>query len=137
MTASRAIVIFRRPCGPYPHLIPAEKLKPAIERHLEASPRVLHVLARLLGYSESAVRVRLLELEQGQRAHRVAVPAPRAGGRHWEWRAGPAPLPDVDSEVGAAEVPQQICARQYPPIDRRDHLVAALFGPAKPLQGAA
>ena len=123
---------FRRPCGPYLRLVPPEQLKTAIEQHLQAGPRVTHALARLVGYSESVVRVRLLQLEEQLRAHRVSVSAARIGGRHWEWRAGPAPLPEVDhAEPSDAEIPRQASTRKYPPINRRDDLVAALFGPAR------
>lgn len=123
---------FRRPCGPYQRLVPPEQLKTAIEQHLQAGPRIMHALARLVGYSESVVRVRLLELEEQLRAHRVSVSAARIGGRHWEWRIGPAPIADVDhDEADDADAPRQGSTRHYPPINRRDDLVAALFGPAR------
>ena len=118
-----------RPCGPYPRHVPSAALKAELERQLQLAPRMLHVLARLLGYSESSVRVRLLELEEERRVHRVPVRRTAAGGRRWEWHAGAMQEGFADDEVGPGEIPRQAVVHQYPSVGRRENLVAALFGP--------
>lgn len=109
----------------YQHLVPIEELKDEVARQLQAGPRALHDLAGHLGYSEAAVRRRLLELERDQLAFRVAVPAPGVGGRSWLWHHGPAPL------VPPKPVQSRPAPRTQAPAGRRMDLVAALFGPAR------
>lgn len=128
---SAAIEHAIRPCGPYSRLVPAQQLKVEIERMLQAAPAMLWDLARAVGYSESVVRTRLLQLQDEQRAHRIESRHPVTNNRGFLWCAGPAPLADIDEAVGPAEIPQQATARNYPTIGRRDNLVAALFGPAR------
>lgn len=115
-----------------PHIIPIEQLVPAIERLLKDAPRVIRELAHLTGYSEAAVRVRLEILESDQRAHRVRCGTLKRGSGYFEWRKGPTPA-DAQAYQACtkATIPQQRITDKFPPCDRRDSLVEALFGPPR------
>lgn len=119
--------------------VPIEQLPAAIEELLKRGPRSFDQIARAVGWSQSAVRKRVEQLALDGRVHRrrVRVDCP---GFSYNWFYGPAPeaaaLPShaLAQEPQRADlrvqVPFQYSVRVYPAIDRRDPLVAALFGPA-------
>jgi hypothetical protein len=113
------------------NLIPIEELPAAIERLLKDAPRVIPELARLTGYSEGAVRVRLETFEQEKRAHCISKGAQKRGKGYNEWHHGQAPAHTVAEQAGKGAIPQQRITDKFPPCDRRDSLVEALFGPAR------
>jgi hypothetical protein len=110
-----------------------DPLEAAIETLLGAGPRLADQLAHDTGYSLAATRLRLDRLLERGRVHRAKVNLDQP---RWQylWHAGPAPAlvreeeadPDDDSFA-----PVQTTVRSYPPVGRRDPLVAALFGPAR------
>lgn len=121
--------------------VPLDELLTAIEAVLAAGPRGCDAIARELGYSVSAVRIRLEQLELEQRAHRRQTAIKGWQGLAYLWCFGPAD--GAALETGQALVPQgapnreqqaivpfQSTVRTYPAINRRDPLVAALFGPS-------
>lgn len=115
-----------------------ELLPAAIEQLLEAAPRAVLDLSRVLGYSERAIRPRLEQLQLDRRAHRVRVKLTKSPGVSYRWHAGAAP--DSVEQVPVATpdlcrrqrlgLPIQTIVREYPAVNRRDPLVAALHGPA-------
>jgi len=119
--------------------VPITELLTAVEDVLKAAPRGIREIARELGYSVVAVRARLEELELEQRAHRRQILVTGWSGVCYLWYAGPA----VGAALNAGEtlaaqgghsreqqatVPFQATVRTWPAINRRDPLVAALFG---------
>lgn len=125
--------------GPAKHRVPIEQLLLAIEETLKAAPRLVDQLAFELGYTVSAVRPRLEQLEREHRAHRVRVKREHSQGLCHQWRHGPAPgvvhapvialaqaLPRAELRV---LVPFQAIVRSWPAFRCRDPMVAALFGP--------
>lgn len=107
-------------------IVPAAQLQEHLARLLTEAPHTLLELIGLTGYSTTPIRKRLYALKkEGRVRHEPAtmtcVP--------YVWHAtAPVYVPpgQVDHDVRRRTV------RVYPPINRRDTLVAALFGPAKP-----
>lgn len=91
---------------------------------LAARPYDTHEMAGAIGYSVSFVRRRLLELMNAGRIHRERVTT-MYGFTH-RWYLGKTPAVMLDSDDGPAV--HQVTIRDYPPVNRRDPLVAALFG---------
>lgn len=120
--------------------VPIGQLLTAVEDVLRNGPRTVGALSQELGYSVVAVRARLEQLELEQRAHRVKVPINSFSGFAFEWRhgaandAGSSPTVLAQQRPGLADqgiVPFQSTVRTFPAINRRDPLVAALFGPSR------
>jgi DNA-binding HxlR family transcriptional regulator len=119
--------------------VPVEQLPAAIEELLKRGPRSFDQIARAVGWSQSSVRKRVEELALAGRVHRrrVRVDCP---GFSYNWFYGPAPEAAALPHCAMAQEPQradlrakvpfQNSVRTWPAIDRRDPLVAALFGPA-------
>jgi len=120
--------------------VPIERLLSVIESTLQSGPRLVDQLAFELGYTTSAVRPRLEQLEREHRAHRVRVPREHSQGFCYQWRYGQAPgvvhapvivlaqaLPRAELRVS---VPFQTIVCSWPAFLYRDPLVAALYGPA-------
>lgn len=115
-----------------------ELLPAAIEQLLEAAGHTVLELTRVLGYSERAIRPRLEQLQLDHRAHRVRVKLRNAPGVCYRWHAGAAPdaaeeVPVVTPDLRTRQrlgLPIQTTVREYPAVNRRDPLVAALHGPA-------
>ena len=113
----------------------ADPLEGAIETLLGAGPRLADQLAHETGYSLAATRLRLDRLLERGCVHREKV---NLGQPRWQylWHSGSAPVP-ATSPAGDVETdddpfaPVQTTVRSYPPVGRRDALVAALFGPAR------
>lgn len=115
-----------------PHIIPIEQLPGAIERLLKDAPRVVRELSLLTGYGEAAVRIRLEILESDKAVHRVSRGTLKRGNGYYEWRSGPAPAEGLCYPTSTkGTIPQQRITDTFPPCDRRDSLVEALFGPAR------
>ena len=103
---------------------------------LAKGPREIREIAAELGYSTRAVLSRLEQLQIEQRAHRRRVQIKTWAGLCYHWYLGPdleAPAaldgaPARPSLAQQAIVPFQSTVRTYPAINRRDPLVAALFG---------
>jgi len=122
--------------------VPIGQLLTAVEDVLRNGPRTIGALAQELGYSVVAVRARLEQLELEQRAHRVKVPINSFSGFAFQWHHGAAandacssPAVLAQQRPGPADqgaVPFQSTVRTFPAINRRDPLVAALFGAAAP-----
>jgi hypothetical protein len=113
----------------------ADPLERAIETLLGAGPRLADQLAHETGYSLAATRQRLDRLLERGRVHREKV---NLGQPRWQylWHSGPAPVaaPVRSGELETEDdlfAPVQTTVRSYPPVGRRDSLVAALFGPAR------
>lgn len=111
--------------------VPAEQLTLAIENVLRTGPHSIDELSRELGYSVSAVRSRLDVLVYEQRVHRRKVTFKSWTGVGYFWHYGAAPDIPVAEVVPQATVPFQSTVQTYPAINRRDPLVAALFGPTR------
>lgn len=94
-----------------PHLIPLEELSGAIVNTLRAAPRTINELARLTGYSTSAVNSHLYDLFDDDQVYR------KTSGRTYLWHYG---RPDGS--------PPPVKVKIEGP--HRDPLVAALFGHA-------
>lgn len=118
--------------------VPIEELMGAIEKLLEAGPRGIGEIGRELGYSPVALRWRLEQLELENRAHRQREQVKSWSGLYYRWHHGPAAGADTllagslaRQQAGEAQqgmVPFQSTVRTYPAVNRRDPLVAALFG---------
>lgn len=109
----------------------------AIEDLLRAAPRSNEDLRLLTGYSRCGVRNQLERMESAGMIHRERREIPRAAGYCYIWHFGPGQsgLPRKAASVDEPKessfpgaVPKQRTVRQYAPINRRDYLVAALFG---------
>jgi len=121
--------------------VPIEDLPEAIEEILKAGPRAIGEIARALGYSVVAVRTRLEDLEIEQRAHRRRVVLKSWSGVLYLWYFGaaidaPTLLDGTLVQNGLSReqqgtIPFQSTVRTFPAINRRDPLVAALFGSAR------
>ena len=121
--------------------VPIEQLRGAIEELLKAGPRSIDQLARATGWSTAAVRPRVEQLQLEHRAYRVRTHFEHCPGVCYMWHYGSA----IDAAIAAHDelihashcretrghVPFQNSIRAYPAIDRRDPLVAALFGPPR------
>lgn len=104
--------------------LPPGQLLEFIAAELTAQPRTSLELAGITGYAVATCRLRLLALERLGRAHRLGT---TVDGQHCVlWHPGPRSVRSKSIPFVAA--PSQFTVRQYPPINRRDPLVAALFG---------
>jgi hypothetical protein len=118
--------------------VPVDELAGAIEELLRAGPRSVAEVTRALGWSTRAICPRLEQLALEDRAHRVRVRLPNTPSVCYRWHAGPAPGSAAAAGTGAAAtlpqarprviVPYQHSVSVFAAIDRRDPLVAALFG---------
>ncbi|KQQ93645.1 hypothetical protein [Massilia sp. Leaf139] len=127
--------------------VPLAQLLCAVEDVIAARPRGIIEVARELGYSVGAVRARLEQLELEQRAHRRQIAIKGWCGVAYLWYAGPADTAELKlgetlvaqgapNREEQAMIPFQSTVRTFPAINRRDPLVAALFGPAPARQVA-
>jgi hypothetical protein len=97
--------------------------------------RSIDSLAAELGCSTGPIRTRMNKLLEDGKVKFVIRAGAAAFARLKLWS-----VTDGDAmsaadlleapDLGAGAVPRQAVIRHYPPIDRRDPLVAALFGPA-------
>lgn len=94
---------------------------------LETCPHTVIELAELTGFSIFAIQKRLRTFEDGGYVHRQRMTTPT--GHCFLWHHGRRP---ADMTVLCVEKPNRPTYRIYPAVNRRDPLVAALFGPAKP-----
>ncbi|MFS2027092.1 hypothetical protein [Massilia sp. CT11-137] len=101
---------------------PVTDIQRAVQDCLSTAPRVVDELERLTGYPSSSIRVCLARLEEEQLVHRERIGIKRAAGYYYLWHSGPAPKTDAT----AAQQP----ITKHEPNNRRDYLVAALFGQA-------
>jgi hypothetical protein len=89
---------------------------------LAQSPYFVEDLARVTGYATATCRLRLVALESRGRAHRQKVVIDGTVYARWVAGSGPA------FKEPPVWLPHQPTFRTYPPVNRRDPLVAALFG---------
>jgi hypothetical protein len=94
----------------------------------------------MLGFSPRAVRVRLDDLMLSGRARYVETVTNGGRGLAYVWHVGPASNEQLDEvrrkqaaragvvDRGPIGTPSQVTTRAYVPTNRRDPLVAALFG---------
>jgi predicted transcriptional regulator len=101
---------------------PVTDIQRAVQDCLSTAPRVVDELERLTGYAASSIRVCLARLEASQLVWRERHGIKRAAGYYYLWHNGPAPKADASIQ------PQE---QAYEPINRRDELVAYLFGEPK------
>ena len=106
------------------HLVPLDDLLDHISGLLEEAPRTMKELEALTGYTHRPLKDRLNELIEDGLAHRQRVPVTIS--YKYIYCAGSGD--GVVDVARAGEVPRRTVARTYPPIGRRDVLVAALFG---------
>lgn len=106
-----------------------EQLSSKIERRLEsAGPEGLTIpeAAEGLGFALGTIRARMGALLESGRIYREKhIQTPRTA-IYFTYHAVEPVARDVD-----ADAPRRISSRTYPTINRRDDLVAALFGPAR------
>jgi hypothetical protein len=114
-----------------------ERLSDLVEQRLvEAAPDGLTLQEATRGFpvATSTVRERLEALEELGIVHRVRHTVPGRVGMFFLWHIGAKPAAAyVEKHTPNAlpgSVPRQPTFRVYPAVDRRDPLVAALFGPA-------
>jgi hypothetical protein len=114
-----------------------------IEKSLTPDGVSVRDLASAFGVGQSVIRNRLLDLEDAQLAHHVSMSELGRPGAAHVWVPGPAPY-NTEAERQRIQairskhtqrsvrapisVPHQITRSTYPVNDRRDPLVAALFG---------
>lgn len=103
---------------------PVTEIQRAVQDCLSTAPRVVDELERITGFAASSIRICLARLEASGEIYRERIGVKRAAGYYYLYHSGPAPKVD-------ASVPQQHTTHDYEPINRRDDLVAALFGPAR------
>jgi hypothetical protein len=107
------------------------------------APRTLVDLVEEFGYSRAATQDRLYSLESGGFVHSTTTAT--TTGRYAQnlWHSGPgeqkpARTPRTRTQrLERLNVPAQRTVKAYPPCNRRDSLVAALFGPAPSFVPAA
>ncbi|MFC5550741.1 hypothetical protein [Massilia aerilata] len=114
-----------------------------IEEALRRKPSTIQELCRDLGFSYYAIHVRLMALMTSGRVHYVKTPTNGGVGLAHVWHPGPASKEQLDElqrkdqaravvpDRGPICTPQQVTTRAYTAVNRRDPLVAALFGPAR------
>lgn len=114
-----------------------ERLTEVVEQRLvDNAPDglTLREVASGVGFAPSTVRVRLEALEELGIVHRVSHTIPGRSGKYFLWHIGAKPAAAfVEKHTPNAlpgTVPRQPTFRVYPPVNRRDELAAALFGPA-------
>ena len=102
---------------------------------LKIAPRSNEELRTLTGFSRSGVSKQLERMELAGLAHRRRKEIHRAAGYQYMWHIGPN-RNDVDFKAIPLEnlvpgaMPKQRIVSTYPSVNRRDYLVAALFGQA-------
>jgi hypothetical protein len=122
--------------------VPIAELATSIRDLLKTGPRTIGEVARELGYSIVAVRARLEQLELDQLAHRRQIQIQAWSGVCFLWYEGPADgaalklgealaTPGGPTREQQVIIPFQATVRTYPAVNRRDPLVAALFGSAR------
>jgi predicted ArsR family transcriptional regulator len=102
---------------------------------LKVAPRSNDELRRLTGYSRCGIRKHLDRMEADGLIHRRRLEIDRAAGFLHMWHLGPSTGEEQVSEQSEPRIirgamPRQKTVQVYPPINRRDDLVTALFGPA-------
>ena len=114
-----------------------ERLTEIVEQRLvDNAPDglTLQEVASGVGFARSTVRVRLEMLEELGQAHRVSHSMHGRPSIYYRWHIGAKPATAyVEKHTPNAKpgsVTRQPTLRVYPPVNRRDDLVAALFGPA-------
>jgi biotin operon repressor len=106
-----------------------------ISAFLKLAPRSNEELRTLTGLSRSCVSKYLEQMESDGLVHRRRKEIHRGSGYQYMWHDGPVKVGST-YKVDSAEcripgaMPKQRIVRQFTPINRRDDLVAALFGPA-------
>jgi DNA-binding Lrp family transcriptional regulator len=107
---------------------------------LQQRPRTVFELAEELRFSQHAVRARLRRLLAEGQAHFVEEPPKHNLSVSHMWHIGPATAEQIEKaaraelertekpQAGVVAIPMQETVRAYPAINRRDPLVAALFG---------
>lgn len=121
-----------------------------IEAALCRRPSTMNDLCRELGFSYKTIKIRLEDLLAADKVHFIPE-VPRGGkGIAHVWYIGAAPQEHLKKAAskkatrfaipdrGPINVPAQVTTRTYAPMNRRDPLVAALFGdgPGRNAQGA-
>jgi hypothetical protein len=114
-----------------------ERLAEVVEQRLRDNAPdglTLREVAEGVGFATSTVRVRLEALEEMGFVHRVRHTMPGKTSIYFMWHIGAKPstayVEKHTPNVLPGSVPRQPTLRVYPPVNRRDPLVAALFGPA-------
>lgn len=110
--------------------VPIARLTAAIEELLEEGPCIVDEIAHALRYSGAAVRLRLNQLMKAGRVHRRRIGCANNPGLFYRWHIGQANN-DVGQDTGEnfSDLPPiQLTVQTYPAVNRRDPLVAALFG---------
>jgi hypothetical protein len=129
MTASRNY----RACG---------ALATRIEETLRLAPCTVRQLCERLAASHASIRLRLDDMMVSGRVHYVETATFGGRGLAYVWHLGAASQEQLDEvrrkqaaradviDRGPIGIPCQVTTRAYVPTNRRDPLVAALFGPA-------
>lgn len=127
--------------GRQKRIVLIDQLDDTIEELLKAAPRHVNEVTRAVGWSIRTVRPRLEQLELDHRAHRVRIELATSPTVCYQWHHGPSPdaAPAAKCRLSVelpnpklrAIIPFQYSVQNYPAIDSRDPLVAALFGPAR------
>jgi hypothetical protein len=113
-----------------------EQLNNTIEQRLiECAPDGLmaNEVGKGLSCAKSTVNTRLEALLQAGRVHRVRHTQAGRYAIYYTWHAGAKPEDAYEAPIcpNPGAVPHRPTFRKYPPINRRDSLVEALFGPAR------
>ena len=104
-----------------------EQLQSVIESRLQnAGPEGLTVpeVAEGLGFALGTVRARLDALQKAGRIYREHHTQPGRTAVYFTYHAA------EPTDTAVLDAPRRTSLRTYPPIGRRDELVAALFGQA-------
>lgn len=121
-----------------------------IEAALCRKASTVNDLCRELGFSYPAIKLRLNDMLEAGKVHFIPQVTHNGRGLAHVWYIGAAPTEQMKKVVskkaaraaipdrGPINVPAQVTTRTYGPMNRRDPLVAALFGdgPARNAQGA-
>jgi len=118
----------------------AGALATRIVETLRRNPSTMLQLCDELRVSHASIRVRLYDLMETGRVHYVETPTCGGRGLAHVWHLGAASKEQLDAlgqkraarsavkDRGPIGVPLQVTTRAYAPTNRRDPLVAALFG---------
>lgn len=118
----------------------AGALATRIVETLRVRPSTMLQLCDELHASHASIRVRLYDLMEIGRVHYVETPTCGGRGLAHIWQLGAASKEQLDAleqkraarasvkDRGPIGIPQQVTTRTYVPTNRRDPLVAALFG---------
>lgn len=112
-----------------------ERLAGAIEELLQDGPRIVDDIVEAVHYSGAAVRIRLGQLMKEGRVHRRRIACDNNPALFYRWHAGPPEHAASEEGRGLDDAdlpPVQVTVHTYPKVDRRDPLVAALFGIRRP-----